>query len=320
MVGAVPELPKVHDCKKAGICVCMPATRPRLRFRNALYRQVKAQFKPGTPERTQLSEAFIVSKLDGRNITNDEAQVAFANVGFDLISPYMLTLNRLTLHAYPGELRQRAGRRYLAQTDKYEFYFFFLEQLIRDIVEWNVTFYELESTQEVVAYLRPNPVPALPMFAGQAFKFWGLKDAKCKVDLGEVAKAVSSICDMYADPEHAEGGSGDGVVGDCEDGAVDEYADDDEEPKSELDNILDDVAEEDLNLGGAKDDNGGAGDAPVDLFKDLSELGADGSAATGSAGGVCGGAASSSGTSSGSGGAATVAPAQPSISFFINNE
>ena len=315
MVGAVPALPKVHECKQAGICVCTPATRPRLRFRNALYGQVKAHFKPGTPERTKLSEAFIVFKLDGRNITTNEEQVVFAHVGFLLLSPYRLTFNRLTLHADPGELRPRPGRVYLSQTYKYAFDFLFLEQLPRDMVEWNVTFYELESTQEVVEYLRPDPVPALPMFDGQAFKFWGLKDAKCKVDLGEVSKAVSSICDMYADPEDVDGGSGDGVIGDCEDGVVDEYEGDAEEPKSELDKLLDEVADEDLNLGGAEDDNDSASDdAAVDLLKDLSGSGADGSAATGSADVVCGGAASSSGaSSSGSGAAAAAAPAPASI-------
>ena len=110
MCDAVAKLPKVPECRKAGMCVCKPENKPRLRFRNALYAKVKAHFKPNTPDRSLLSEAFLVLKLEGRNLTTNEETCCFAHVGFALISPNRLTFQLMTLEEDPGELAPRPGQ------------------------------------------------------------------------------------------------------------------------------------------------------------------------------------------------------------------
>ena len=164
----------------------------------------------------------------------------------------------------------------MGPTAEYAFDFAFLEKLGREGVEWTVAFYEIESTQEVVGYMRPDPVPARPMFNKKAWKFWGAKESCHKVDLKDVSEAMAAICDKYAGGESDAAGSEPALAaGAGEDGLVDEYEDAGEEPKSELDKLVEQAAEEDLNLGVATGEHGDGG--PIDLLKELSESAGDGS-------------------------------------------
>jgi hypothetical protein len=128
--------------------------------------------------------------------------------------------------------------------------------------------------QEVVAYLRPDPVPALPMLDGKSFLFWGAKQAKsgCKLSLADASKTLASLRDMYCDPEGVDGDPE--HADDGEDGAVDAPEGDGEEPKSELDKLIEEAAEEDLSLG-IGGEEAADGDT-ICLLEDLSGLAGEG--------------------------------------------
>ena len=308
MADAVCHLPKVAECRKAGVCVCKPETKPRLRFRNALYAVVKSHFKPNTPNRPLLTDGFLFLKLEGHNLTTDEESWCFAHVGFSLISPYRLTFQRMALEADPGELAPRPGRLYLGATYDYRFDFRFLEELQRSGVQWKVSFYCLESTEELVEHLRPSPVPAMPMFGGSATIFWkGEKSKASTVDLSEVA----TICDRIV---HVHGAGSDAMAAGSEIDAMDGEVDvsepgvggneGDSTPKSELDKLIEEACEEQvIDAGG--DDVGKEGftfaEDGGDLLQDIAVVAASASAGDGTPGPIdCDPVPAGKGTSSSS--------------------
>ena len=287
MIAGVGRLTKIPECMKAGMCVCKPSTRHRLHFRNSVYSVLKSHFRPGTPNRSMLSDGYIIVKLTGQDNVTDDETCCYGHIGFALLSPYRMSFQSLVVQPDPGELAPRPGRLYFGASYNYSYDFKFFEELKKDNVSWAISFFSLESTEEVVEHLKPSPVPALPLFGGKAYPIWSGKGRQTsdasKVDLEEVSKAMDRIVECH---EAGQAGSGDAAASSVDVGelegevdAIEPGTDDkgDSVEPSELDKLIAEARDEDI----ANDDDesvGGvdaAGDAD-DLLQDISSGLADG--------------------------------------------